>query len=94
MTESGLELWTVYQRPKDYPEGYVVRRSVVGGGRPPCPQCLADVPHGTPAQPCLAADRVAQYAPDLASARALVPRWLHRLPRAPDDDPAILEVWL
>jgi hypothetical protein len=39
-------------------------------------------------------DRVAQYAPDLATARALIPRGLVMLARNPADDPVIVETWL
>lgn len=88
-----LELWTIYERPRDYPEGYVVRRQVIGGGRS-CSKCLANEPHGTPAEPCPLADRVAQYAPDLLTARALVPRGKFRLPRSSEDDSVIVECWI
>lgn len=71
----GLPMWTIYERPRDYPAGFVVRRSVTD-------------PTG-----CYH-DAAAQYAPDLASARALVPPGLQLLPRFPDDDPVIVEVWL
>lgn len=30
--EDALEMWTIYQRPRDYPCGYVVRRSIIGAG--------------------------------------------------------------
>jgi hypothetical protein len=93
MTRNILELWTIYERPKDYPAGFVVRRTVVGDGRH-CPDCVANIPHGTPAQPCPLADRVAQFAPDLPRARALVPLGKACLGRSPDDDPAVREVWL
>jgi hypothetical protein len=38
--------------------------------------------------------REAHTAPDLASARALVPRGLFRMRPCADDDPAITEVWV
>lgn len=88
-----LTIWTIYERPLDYPQGYVVRRFLIGGSVR-CEKCLADVPHGTPAEPCPNADRVAQLAPDLRRARALVPPGKVRQARSPGDDPAILEVWL
>jgi hypothetical protein len=31
MTEYKLEFWTIYDHPTDYPENFVVRRSVVEG---------------------------------------------------------------
>lgn len=33
MTAPGLEMWTVYEHPADYPDSYVVRRSVVRSSR-------------------------------------------------------------
>jgi len=30
VTGQGLEIWTVYDRPLDYPESFVARKSVVG----------------------------------------------------------------
>ena len=29
-TDQGLEMWTVYDRPSDYPESFVARKTVVG----------------------------------------------------------------
>lgn len=37
-----LSMWTVYNRPKDYPHGYIARRSEIGG-RKPRPVMTADV---------------------------------------------------
>lgn len=87
--EQGLVLWTIYRRPRDYPRGFVVRRSQTGGRQ--CPQCVANVPHGTPAQPCGFADRLAI---SLDLARAAIPLGLARQPRHPLDDASIVEVWL
>jgi hypothetical protein len=28
-----LAIWTVYDRPKDYPDGYIARRFETGGGK-------------------------------------------------------------
>jgi hypothetical protein len=93
VSKQAFEVWTIYRHPLDYPQGYVVRRAVVGGDRS-CDMCLANVPHGTPAVPCALADRAAHYAKDLPGARSVVPLGKYRLPRVYGDDPAILEVWL
>lgn len=37
---------------------------------------------------------VAYQGPSLSAARAAIPYGLHRMPRFPDDDPSVLEVWL
>lgn len=71
-----LDMFTIYERPRDYPNGYVVRRSVVR------PNNVIEV------------DAVAQYAATLGAARALVPVGKIRMARDPNDDPAIVEVWL
>ena len=71
-----LSMWVIYERPKDYPDGFVVRRqSAVPGGQ-------------------ILIDRVAQYAPDLETARRLVPPGLVMLTRNAEDDPVIVETWL
>ena len=74
MRQDTLEIFTIYDRPTDYPTGFVVRRSEIR-------------PEGI-------VPKEAHTAPDLASARALVPRGLLRMPRCPDDDPVICELWL
>lgn len=73
-----LDLWTIYERPRDYPQGFVVRRWRVG------PAAVIDP------------DQVAQYAPDLLGARALVPLGKARIPGGAlgPEDPCIAEVWL
>jgi hypothetical protein len=30
-----MPMWTVYNRPKDYPDGFIARRFEVGRGKPP-----------------------------------------------------------
>lgn len=30
-----LSVWTIYERPRDYPDGYIARRHEVGGGPRP-----------------------------------------------------------
>jgi hypothetical protein len=68
-----LRQYVIYEKPRDYPGGFVVRGFSVGPGIVP--------------------DRVAQYAQTLDAARELVPPGLFRLPRWPDDEPQIVEVW-
>lgn len=72
-----LTLHTIYCRPADYPEHYVVRRCYVSAGSQ------------------LFFAHVACLYESLEDAR----RDLERLrmvciPRGPDDDPAIVEVWV
>lgn len=88
-----LEIWTIYERPVDYPNGYVVRRTVIGGDRT-CAKCLADVPHGTLDEPCPLMDRLAYHAKDLAGARSIIPLGLGRIARSKMDNPSVLESWL
>jgi hypothetical protein len=71
-------MFTVYERPRDYPDKFVVRRWWIGKdpGRPiPDPDWfyLADT---------------------LDEVRAHVPRHCVRLERDPNDDPKIVEVWI
>ena len=75
-----LSLWTVYERPRDYPDEFVARRFTVG-------------PHlgGTCAGPT---DDVLRAA-HLAALRAqLLARGLVCIARHPEDDPCIVETWL
>ena len=70
-----LPMWTIYKHPSDFPDSYVVRRSLVTreGAFP---------------------DRtVWATAPTLEGCHAFLPPGLVRLPRKPDDDPVIVEVW-
>jgi hypothetical protein len=34
MSQSVLSMWTVYERPRDYPHGYIARRFEIAGGEP------------------------------------------------------------
>lgn len=89
--KDSLEIFVIYKHPRDYPNGYVVRRSVIGGDRK-CETCASGQPHVNTR--CANADVVAQYADSLGGARALIPMGKIGMPRQPDDDPAIAEVWL
>lgn len=73
-----LSMWTVYERPHDYPEGFVVRRWIVG----PSGQLLSgDAWFGE----TLDAVRgfLAQHYPGMI-----------RLARSPGDEPQIVETWI
>lgn len=76
MNPRTLSMWTVYERPRDYPEHYVARRWENVGGREPVPTTDVFV------------------AASLAEVRALLPPGLHCIPRFPDDQPVIVEIWL
>jgi hypothetical protein len=70
-----LQIWTVYEWPDDYPDGYVARLFLVGKDR-----------NGPTTQ--------AFYGPTLQSVRDQLPPGLARLPREPNDEAQIVEVWL
>ncbi len=73
--ERCLDLFTIYERPTDFPNHFVVRRSIICMG---VVSPVVDV----------------YLAPTLEQARQLVPPHLVRIPRFPDDEPQIVEVWL
>lgn len=70
-----LEIWTVYEHPRDYPDKYVARKS------------LATHPEPTRTDDMFTAD-------SLNEVRALLPPGLYCFHRSPEDDPAIVEIWL
>lgn len=74
----GLELWTIYEHPSDFPHDFVLRRSVVLNLPP-------RVVHD--AEPTALTDT-------LEEARSYLPRGLFCLGREPADDPVIVEVWI
>jgi hypothetical protein len=77
-----IEFWTVYERPRDFPRGFVVRRSTVCRGElEPRMAPTALYVHGT--------GDVA-----LAAARAAIPPGAYNLGRQEADDSAIREVWM
>jgi hypothetical protein len=70
-----VEIWSVYERPADHPEGCAVQKILVE------------------ADGLLPAEW--QFFRTLHEARAaLARRGLIRVPRAQEDDPALLECWL
>jgi hypothetical protein len=73
-----LILWTVYERPSDFPGMYVARRWLVGAGA---------------ANPVATADVIVEEDVEPIRLR-LRRAGLSRLPRMHGDDPCILEVWL
>jgi hypothetical protein len=72
-----MKIFVIYERPKDYPDQFVVRGWTVdfnGDGQ-------------------ARADAAALFAPDLVAARKLIPRGFYNMGRQPEDDPVIAEVW-
>lgn len=73
-----LSLWTVYERPKDFPTEIVARRWLVDGE--------VDTPKHT--------DEVIRAGSIEEIRDAMKARGLFRLRRLDGDDPVIVEVWL
>lgn len=74
--QARLQLWTIYDHPRDYPSNYVARLSIVGPAGAEMTEHLL-------------------VSTDLAAIRGQLEAWgLHRIPRHPDDEPWIVEVWL
>jgi hypothetical protein len=73
---TGLSMYTVYDRPRDFPRHIVVREFIcdAGGARPKPFACLYDSLQDV--------------------RREMRARALFCMPRAPEDDPKIVEVWL
>lgn len=77
MSESTLQLWTIYRSPADFPDvPYVLRNWLVGPGG-----ALAD-------------GGALGFADTLEEARSYLPAGLSMVPRAPNDEPQIVETWL
>lgn len=77
-TDAVLSMWTVYQRPRDFPKvEYLARRWEVVDG----------VAHGVPT-------RDVRTARTLEGIRESLPPGLCRIERGASDDLAIVEVWL
>lgn len=70
-----MDMWVIYDRPKDFLDQYVVRQWFIGPG-------------------VIFADEQAYLAATLEAARAMIPTGLTPIPRKPDDDPVIVEVWI
>lgn len=78
MPECLLVTFTIYEKPKDYPDKFVVRRWAVVRGRPnpvPDPKAWA-------------------VADSLEMARKALPPGLVCTQRYPGDDPVIVETWV
>jgi hypothetical protein len=58
-----LDMWTIYFNPRDYPDLWVARRFVIGGG--PVPQPTADM---------FVADSLAEVRALLPCGLAMIPR--------------------
>ena len=74
-----LQMWTVYERPSDFPNEFVVREWHVIGGK---------------VTPVTTEAGGALTAPTLEQARALVPPDCVCLTRHETDDPKIVETWI
>jgi hypothetical protein len=73
-----LVTFTIYERPKDYPDKFVVRRWAIIHGQPQ-PQ-----PEG----------KAWAVADSLEMVRGSLPPGLVRTERHPEDDPVIVETWV
>lgn len=73
-----LAVYTIYDHPTDFPQGYIARLFLVSSDGPvPTDEAFADA-H---------LDEVRQWIQRVAPGAV-------RIPRSPEDDPAILETWL
>jgi hypothetical protein len=79
ITVSKLEMFVVYENPRDFPGKFVVRRWEISGGGTSSVQVAC---------------RHACVCDTLEEAREPFPDFLVCLTRHPDDDPCIVEVWL
>lgn len=74
-----LEMWVIYERPDDYPRGYVLRRH----------RAMLGTHSGR-----TWTDPIGFSYDTLEAARAGLPPGLHNIGRFDGDVPAIKEVWL
>jgi hypothetical protein len=75
-----LSMWTIYNRPKDYPDGFIARRFEVGRGEPP-------------AWPVQVTDHT--LTGELEAIRAtFLAIGMTCLNREPGDEPPVVETWL
>lgn len=79
MSQQFLEMFTIYERPLDYPNEYVCRRQVVG------PNFVQTDSELTVRAPTLEACRQLLHRKRFG---------LTRISRSQDDEPQIVEVWL
>jgi hypothetical protein len=73
-----ITFWVLYDHPRDYPQGYVLRAQWSKRGDP-------DV---------VIADKIAWYAATLDELRAILPPGVVRMGPMPGDNPCIAEVWM
>lgn len=75
-----LDHYVIYERPKDFPDKFVVRKwSIVDGEEKAIP--MAD-------------KNLFVTADTLEEARGFVPKDRYRIPRAQEDEPQIVETWI
>jgi hypothetical protein len=92
--ENTLVIWTIFERPKDFPDGYVVRKFYVQ------PQSVTRLPNGCvqrefSQQPtAIKPDPSAFYCKTLQEAREAVPPGMARLDPMTGDDPTVKETWI
>lgn len=84
----GLKVWTIYERPQDYPEKFVVREFVVGAK-----EASAGMPPGT-VQPLQARVEPTAVVDTLEEARAAIPTGTVRIRRDATDPYAVVESWV
>lgn len=77
----GITFWVIYDRPKDYPHGCVLRAQ----------WAKRTVPNEPPA---VLADTICWYAATVEELHTILPPGVVRVGPAPDDDPCIAEVWM
>lgn len=78
-----MTMWVIYERPQNFPCEFVLLRHFVKDWRPGQTARAPSVP-----------DSIVWLAPTLELARLGVPHGLLCMPRFPEDDPHIVEVWL
>jgi hypothetical protein len=76
-----LVMYVVYNRPRDYPEEFVIRRWFIGPDHDGILAQFMDT-------------QLYARSRTLVGIRAEVPPGMFRMPRYDDDDPAIYETWV
>lgn len=90
-----VTMWVIFERPRDFPDSFVIQRQYVrvhAGKVIP----WTHAPPGTAltADGYFAVERGCRLTDTLERARTSIPPDRRRLERLPDDDPAIVEVWV
>lgn len=82
-------LWVIYERPRDFPESFVLRKWYSKE------RVDEEAPQGTRnlGDPMMDCDRQCRVSPTLEALRQCLPAGLCRVALHPDDDKKILEVW-